>query len=77
MTAVDESDRPADRFDAARRTALQHVDGGTCWHCIGGTCSQRTWALEELTRHPGGRQVLDKLRTPKPVKTMTEEGQQR
>ncbi|WP_047891741.1 hypothetical protein [Micromonospora sp. RV43] len=58
MTGTEESIRPGDLFDAARRTALQHARGG-CFHC---TCAQNTWALEELRRHPGGQQVLDEIR---------------
>lgn len=78
MTVMEESDRAVDRFDSARRTAQQHANGGTCFNCTDSKiCTQYTWALEELSRHPGGLDVLKKLKIAVPVEAPTEEGQQR
>ncbi|WP_433320248.1 hypothetical protein [Micromonospora chersina] len=75
---MNESDRPVDRFDSARRTAQQHADGRTCFSCTDSTtCTQYAWALDKLPRHPGGRDVLRKLKIPVPVEAPSEEGQQR
>ncbi|MEU1762858.1 hypothetical protein [Micromonospora sp. NPDC005652] len=59
MIFSEEAVRPVDLFDAAQRITYQHTRGGRCWHCTGDTCRQLAWALDELTRHPGGQQVLD------------------
>ncbi|MDG4797642.1 hypothetical protein [Micromonospora sp. WMMD1082] len=61
MTGTDESDRPVDRFESARNTVLQHHDGRSCFHCGDGGCGQYAWAVEELGRHPGGRQLLHRF----------------
>ncbi|MFF0255946.1 hypothetical protein ACFYPW_26000 [Micromonospora zamorensis] len=61
MTGTDESARPVDRFESARLTLLQHVGGRTCFHCSDDECQQHTWAVEELTRHAGGRRLLCRL----------------
>lgn len=61
MTGTNESSRPVDRFESARRTVLQHVDDGTCFHCNDNECQQLTWAIEELTHHAGGRRLLCQL----------------
>ncbi|MFI7026956.1 hypothetical protein ACIBMZ_30010 [Micromonospora sp. NPDC049900] len=61
MTGTDDTDRPVDRFESARNTALQHRNGGTCFHCQDGRCGQHAWAIEELGRHPGGRKLLRQL----------------
>lgn len=78
MTVMEESDRAVDRFDSARRTAQQHANGRTCFNCTDNrTCIQYAWALDELPRHPGGRDVLKELNIPVPVEASSEEGQQR
>lgn len=78
LTVVDESNRAADRFDSARRTAQQHANGRTCFNCTDSkNCTQYSWALGELRRHPGGRDVLKELKIPVSVEAPTEEGQQR
>ncbi|MEU2167939.1 hypothetical protein ACH47V_25560 [Micromonospora chersina] len=75
---MDESDRAADRFDSARRTAQQHTNGRACFNCTDSkTCTQYSWALDELPRHPGGLDVLKELKISVPVEAPTEEGQQR
>ncbi|WP_030487931.1 hypothetical protein [Micromonospora chokoriensis] len=61
MTGTDESARPVDRFESARLTVLQHVDRRTCFHCSDDECQQHIWAVEELTRHAGGRRLLSRL----------------
>ncbi|WP_189050510.1 hypothetical protein [Micromonospora sonchi] len=77
MTGTDDSDRPVDRFTSARNTVLQHRHGGTCFHCLDGGCGQHAWAIEELARHPGGRQLLQQLGLSTPPAPSTEEGQPR
>ncbi|MFG1872085.1 hypothetical protein [Micromonospora arborensis] len=77
MSVFDESDRPADRFDSARRTVIQHKDGGTCPQCADGTCRQQAWAIEELSQHPGGLLLLQQLELINPSTKPTEEGQPR
>ncbi|RIV32714.1 hypothetical protein D2L64_24425 [Micromonospora radicis] len=77
MTGTDDSDRPVDRFESARNTALQHRDGGTCLHCRHDRCGQHAWAIEELARHPGGRKLLRQLGHPISPDDSTEEGQPR
>ncbi|MFI7553551.1 hypothetical protein ACIBQ2_27865 [Micromonospora sediminimaris] len=77
MTGTDDGDRPVDRFEAARNTALQHRDGGTCFHCQTGGCGQHAWAIEELAHHPGGLKLLRQLGLPTPSDESTEEGQPR
>ncbi|MFG1917413.1 hypothetical protein [Micromonospora sp. NPDC048898] len=61
MTGTDESARPVDRFESARLTVLQHVGDRTCFHCTDNECRQHAWAVEELTRHTGGRHLLRRL----------------
>ncbi|MEV1320084.1 hypothetical protein AB0J14_28865 [Micromonospora arborensis] len=61
MTGTDESARPVDRFESARLTVLQHVDGRTCFHCSDNECKQHAWAVEELTHHAAGRRLLSRL----------------
>ncbi|MEU0156209.1 hypothetical protein [Micromonospora fulviviridis] len=78
MSPIDDSYHPADVFDSARRTAQQHANGGHCFNCTDSrACAQYAWALDELSRHPGGRDVLKELQIPVPVEAPTEEGQQR
>ncbi|MFE9959185.1 hypothetical protein [Micromonospora sp. NPDC005299] len=78
MSPIDDSYHPADVFDSARRTAQQHANGRTCFNCTDNrTCIQYAWALDELPRHPGGRDVLKELKIPVPIEAPTEEGQQR
>ncbi|MFF0467548.1 hypothetical protein ACFYPX_09015 [Micromonospora zamorensis] len=77
MSGLDESDRPADRFDSARRTVLQHDDGGTCLQCADGSCRQQAWAIEELKKHPGGLLLLQQLELLNPSNQPTQEGQPR
>ncbi|WP_328414319.1 hypothetical protein OG470_19770 [Micromonospora sp. NBC_00389] len=61
MTSTDESARPVDRFESARLTVIQHVDDRACFHCSDNECQQHAWAVEELTRHAGGRFLLCRL----------------
>lgn len=61
MTGTDEGARPVDRFESARLTVLQHVEGGTCFHCGSSECPQHAWAVEELAHHAGGRHLLCQL----------------
>ncbi|PZG15058.1 hypothetical protein C1I95_20315 [Micromonospora craterilacus] len=75
MTGTDEGDRPADRFESARNTVLQHRKDGTCFHCQDHGCTQHAWAIEELARHPGGRKLLRQLGLP--TDESTQEGQPR
>ncbi|MCZ7474692.1 hypothetical protein [Micromonospora sp. WMMC273] len=77
MTGAEESDRPVDRFDAARRTVLAHKEGGACLQCHDGECRQNEWALEELSRHPGGRRLLVQLQLLDPVDDTIQEGRPR
>lgn len=77
MSGLDESDRPVDRFDSARRTVLQHEGGGTCPQCADGSCGQQAWAVEELERHPGGLLLLDQLELINPSNQSIQEGQPR
>ncbi|WP_433288399.1 hypothetical protein [Micromonospora sp. CA-244673] len=78
MSPIDDSYHPADAFDSARRTAVHHADGDTCFNCTDSkTCAQYAWALDELARHPGGLDVLKKLKVPVPLEAPSEEGQQR
>ncbi len=78
MSPIDDSDHPADVFDSARRTAIQHAGGGTCFNCADSKdCKQFMWALDQLRRSLGGRLVLARLEIPIPVDAVIEEGQQR
>ncbi|MFF4810976.1 hypothetical protein ACFY03_22460 [Micromonospora chersina] len=78
MSPIDDSYHPADAFDSARRTAIHHADGDTCFNCTDSkTCTQYAWALDELLRHRGGLDVLKELKIPVPVEAPPEEGQQR
>ncbi|MEU8333435.1 hypothetical protein [Micromonospora sp. NPDC048839] len=77
MSGLDESDRPVDRFDSARRTVLQHKDGGTCHQCVDGGCGQQAWAIEELAQHPGGLLLLQQLQLLNPSNHPIQEGQPR
>ncbi|TCB96501.1 hypothetical protein E0H26_15255 [Micromonospora zingiberis] len=75
MTGTEESDRAVDRFESARNSVLQHRDGGTCFDCGAGGCGQYAWAVGELGRHRGGRELLRRLGFP--VDGSSEEGQPR
>lgn len=44
-------------------------------HMSRGADRPHAWALEELPRHPGGRDVLKELKIPVPVEAPIEEGQ--
>ncbi|MEK8106534.1 hypothetical protein NKG94_17220 [Micromonospora sp. M12] len=77
MTSTDESVRPVDRFESARLTALQHVDDGMCFHCCDNECKQQAWAVEELARHAGGRNILSRLGLRTFTNSSTSEGQKR
>ncbi|AYF26641.1 hypothetical protein CSH63_03985 [Micromonospora tulbaghiae] len=65
MTLSEEPILPVE-FEAAQQTVYQHADGGRCFHCIGDTCRQLPWALDELAKHPGGQQVLNQYHRPDP-----------
>ncbi|MFI7209295.1 hypothetical protein [Micromonospora aurantiaca (nom. illeg.)] len=78
MSPIGDSDHPADVFDSARRTAIQHDDGGTCFNCTDRKdCKQYAWALDQLRRSPAGLLVLTQLDIPISVDAVIEEGQQR
>lgn len=78
MSPIDDSDRAADVFDSARRTALQHGDGGTCFNCTDSKdCKQYAWAVDQLRRSRGGLLVLTELHIAVPADAVIEEGQQR
>ncbi|MEV0428243.1 hypothetical protein [Micromonospora sp. NPDC050495] len=78
MSPIDDSDHPVDVFDSARRTAIQHAAGGTCFNCTDSKdCKQYAWALAQLRRSRGGLLVLTELNIPVPADAVIEEGQQR
>ncbi|MFI2652522.1 hypothetical protein [Micromonospora fulviviridis] len=76
MSPIDDRDDPADVFDSARRTVIQHADAGTCFNCTDSNdCKQYAWALDQLRRSPAGLLVLVQLDIATPANVVTEEGQ--